>query len=66
MNQNIAVRLLRYAAILGNILYILWILYNGLNEGFSGTMVEMVSYIGLILLLGVNVLLLSLRIEAQR
>jgi hypothetical protein len=48
----------RYAAIFGDLLFILWILYNGINEGFKGTLYQIVSYIGLILLLILNALLL--------
>jgi len=42
---------LRYIAILGNLVYILWILYNGINEGFNATPVQVISYIGILLLL---------------
>jgi len=45
-------------AIAGNIIFILWILYNGINEGFVGTLPEKVSYIGLMGLLAVNSILL--------
>jgi len=47
-----------YVAIAGNILFVLWILYNGMNEGFRGTRLEVVSYIGLIALLVLNAVLL--------
>jgi hypothetical protein len=50
--------LLRRLAIAGNLLFVLWILYNGMNEGFKGTPPEIVSYIALVLLLGLNTLLL--------
>ena len=60
MTKKIIYRLIRYAAILGNVVYILWILRNGINEGFSGTMVQVVSYIGLIFLLTLNAVLLYL------
>lgn len=46
--------LLSWAAISGNILFILWILYNGINEDFQGTLPEKISYIGLIGLLVTN------------
>jgi hypothetical protein len=49
---------LRYVAIAGNMLFVLWILYNGMNEGFRGTRPEVISYIGLVLLLVFNSLLL--------
>ena len=59
MNKDLVVRLLRYAAILGNGLYILWITYNGISEGFQGSPVQVVSYIGLVVLLILNIVLLA-------
>ena len=53
--------LLKYAAIAGNIIFILWILFNGINEGFKGTLVEKFSYAGLIGLLAINSILLGSR-----
>ena len=49
--------LFRCVAILGNLFYILWILYNGIDEGFSATIIQKVSYIGLIILLILNIIL---------
>jgi hypothetical protein len=51
-------RLLFWAAIAGNSIFILWILYNGINEGFKGTIVEKFSFAGLITLLAINIYLL--------
>ncbi|MBS1537025.1 MAG: hypothetical protein JST20_04685, partial [Bacteroidetes bacterium] len=45
-------------AIAGNIIFILWILINGINEGFQGTLLEKISYISLMGLLAVNSFLL--------
>lgn len=56
----------RYVAIAGNILFALWILYNGVNEGFRGTPVEIVSYVGLVVLLPLNAILLILVGRRQR
>jgi hypothetical protein len=50
--------LLKWAAIIGNILFVLWILFNGINEGFQGTVIEKISYIGLMGLLTINSFLL--------
>ena len=50
---------LHYLAIAGNALFILWITYNGIDEGFSGTLPEKVSYVSLILLLILNIVLLA-------
>jgi hypothetical protein len=57
-NRAPVVNFFRYAAIMGNLLFILWILYNGINEGFKGTVYEIISYIGLMLLLLLNSMLL--------
>jgi len=45
---------LRYAAIAGNVLYVLWMLRNGLEVGFRGRPVEVASITGLIVLLALN------------
>ena len=50
--------LLSLAAITGNILFGVWILYNGIHERFSGTILEKISYISLLGLLAVNAFLL--------
>lgn len=48
----------RGAAIFGNLVFILWIFYNGINEGFAGTIYEIISYIGLMGLLLLNTVLI--------
>ena len=50
--------LLRRLAIIGNVVYILWVTYNGIDEGFSGGIVQTVSYIGFMVLLTLNIVLL--------
>ncbi len=57
--QKQLIVLLKVAAIIGNVIFIFWILYNGINEGFQGTVPEKISYTVLILLLAVNTFLLS-------
>ena len=52
------IELVSWLAIAGNILFVLWILYNGINESFQGTTIEKISYITLMGLLAVNALLL--------
>ena len=47
-----------YLTIAGNLVYILWIVRNGIDEAFRSTAVELVSMTGLIVLLGLNALLL--------
>ncbi len=50
--------LLSWAAIIANLLFVMWILYNGINENFQGTVIEKISYITLMGLLSVNAFLL--------
>jgi spore germination protein YaaH len=49
---------LRKAIIIGNIAYILWILLNGINEGFGSLHIQSVPYIFLIIFLFLNSILL--------
>jgi hypothetical protein len=49
---------LRYLALTGNTLFILWILFNGMNEGWRATPYQLVSYIALVFLLLLNSALL--------
>jgi len=43
--------LLKFLAVAGNILFILWLLYNGADEGFRASTYQLLSYIGLTILL---------------
>lgn len=45
-------------AIAGNILFFLWIFYNGISEGFPGTLIEKISFVTLMGLLATNAFLL--------
>jgi hypothetical protein len=57
---NIFMKEFKYLVIIGNVLFILWILYNGIDERFKGaTPTQAVSYISLITLLILNIFLLS-------
>jgi hypothetical protein len=49
---------LRYAAIAGDVLYLLWIVRNGFEDGFRAGPVALVSWIGLLGLLVLNAVLL--------
>jgi hypothetical protein len=49
---------LKYLALTGNTLFVLWLLYNGMNEGWRGTTPEIASYILLVFLLLLNSALL--------
>ena len=46
-----------------NLIFVLWILYNRINENFDGTLVEKISYFTLIILLSTNSYLLIRRIK---
>ena len=51
------IKLLSDVAVTGNILFILWMTYNGINEHFEGvhvTIYQQLSYIGLTVLLILN------------
>lgn len=49
-------------ALTGDALYILWILYNAIDEGFQHiASVQAVALLGLIILLGLNIMLLRKR-----
>ncbi len=52
---------LKYCALAGNILFILWLLYNGIDEGFRATPYQLMSYVGLTLLLLLDSVLLFAR-----
>lgn len=51
-------QLLFWAVITGNILFMLWITFNGFKERFQGTLPEKLSYVGLMGLLATNSFLL--------
>lgn len=50
---------LKYAAITGNFLFILWVSFNAAKEGFQGTIYQKISGAGLIGLLIINCFLLN-------
>jgi hypothetical protein len=52
-------QLLKTLVIAGNIVFVLWILFNGMNENWAGTTPEKVSYSSLVVLLILNAYLLS-------
>ena len=56
--SSILIDLLIWAALAGNILFMLWISYNGIREHFNGTVYEKLSYIGLMGLLALNIILI--------
>jgi hypothetical protein len=55
-------------AIFGNFFFLFWIMYNAIDEGFKGTLYQILSYIGLAVLLTVNAILLlmeAIKLEAR-
>ena len=61
--MKIIKKYLTMLAVACNVIFILWILFNGINEGFKGTLVEVVSYICLMGLLAINSFLLLGRVK---
>ncbi|QIS20956.1 hypothetical protein [Nocardia terpenica] len=57
---------LKLTSIAGSALFILWILYNGMDSGWTGTRPEIVSYIAIMTLLALNIALMSRGLLAQR
>ena len=51
-------KIFRYFAISANIVFFLWIIFNGIDEGFKGSLVQVVSYTGLLFLLVINTVIL--------
>ncbi len=66
--KPIFILLLKSDVIAGNVLFILWMSFNAINEHFSGTIYEKISYITMMALLVTNSILLirSFKIEAIR
>jgi hypothetical protein len=51
--------ILKKLLLAGNIAFVLWVTYNGIDEGFSGTIVQKFSYIALMALLLGNAFVLN-------
>ena len=50
---------LKYAAIFGNGMFMLWLVYNAFHEGFAGlTSPQVFSFVALIILLGLDIYLI--------
>ena len=64
-NNSMLYDFFRFTSIAGNFIFVLWILYNGINEGFQGTIYEIISYIGLLGLLLTNAILLFRSVEMK-
>jgi hypothetical protein len=59
------ITLLKYCAIAGNILFVLWVTHNAIDSGFSGTIYEKISYVVLMTLLVTNCFLLIRSFKAE-
>lgn len=60
MNKNLTIyKVIKYLALVGNVLYILWILYNAVDSGFQERPVQAIALTGLIALLILNILIIS-------
>ncbi len=58
--------LLKDAAISGNVLFILWTLFNAMDEEFNGRLCGKLSAIGLVGLLTINSFLLIKQAQKQK
>jgi len=54
---------LRIVAVLGNVLFILWILFNAMDSGWKARPVEIMSSIGLVILLLLNAYFLTTKVK---
>lgn len=52
-------KLAKFIAISGNIFFILWTVYNGIDEGFKASPLQLVSFISLWIVLILNIILIS-------
>ncbi len=55
-----------YLAIAGNVLFIFWIMFNAMDEGFKGTLPEKISFFAMIALLAANAILLHNQIKNNK
>ena len=55
-----SVAFIRYTASAGNVLILLWILFNGIMEGFKAPLAEKIYYIAVMMLLAINSIVLLL------
>jgi len=51
-------KFLRNITIIANVVFVLWLLSNGINEGFHATRAQLASYICLVVLFGLNTYLI--------
>jgi len=56
-------KMMRAIVLAGNVLMALWIIYNSIDSGFSGTKYEIMSFVFLLLLLSLNSFLLIKKVD---
>ncbi len=57
--KNRTLNFLRVVAIAGNVLFVIWILFNAMDVGWRGTPAEIIASLSLIFILGLNVFLIT-------
>jgi hypothetical protein len=57
-NKSPTYKIIRSLVILGDILYFLWIFYNGIDDDFHASPMQLVSYVGILILLVVNAIII--------
>lgn len=63
MHNNQVISFLRYIAGVGNALFLLWILFNGIMAEFKAPLTEKIYYIAVMVLLAINSILLLSRAQ---
>ncbi len=58
MRNKQSIPFLKYAATVGNVVLMVWILFNGVNEEFKAPLAEKFYYIGVMTILAINSILL--------
>jgi hypothetical protein len=59
MKNYVGINTLITMAVTGDIAFMLWITFDAIDEGFSGTAIQLTAYLGLMLLLALNAWLLK-------
>ena len=66
MQQKNAITTARFIAVFGNLLFVLWIIYNAIHEGLRGTLPEVISCMLLICLLALNSYLVLTSLDREK
>ena len=57
-NTKELIQLVKYAVIGGNVFIVLWLVFNGIHEGFKASAVEKFIYLSMFVLLAINTIFL--------